>query len=332
VSEREFGAAGRDPAGFGLSASAWNQLADYVGGALDGAQADEVRRRVVEDPAWEQAHSALTEATAVVRADLSAWGAAAEPMPDDVAGRLGRAIAEAGPGAGKAPPRLSDRAHRGPLHAVPTVPTEPGTPAPARRRPAARLWRAWAKPVAIAAGLLVVAGLGVNLLPTTRSAPDNATTAGGPAAAPQAAAPTLAQGAQPPIARRVASGTAYRRQNVIAGGRAALRSFASLQPVPGGSRDAESDQKTAAEPGPGRVPPELNRLTDPAALTGCLGEVTRAHGRAVTSVQLVDYATYEGTPALVLVFTDQDGRNQLWVTGPLCGLGGADSVLRATVE
>jgi hypothetical protein len=71
-------------------------LADYAGGALDGTPAHaRVAELVHTDPAWASALDALRTADALVGADLAGLAGAAEPIPDDVAARLDRALAVA---------------------------------------------------------------------------------------------------------------------------------------------------------------------------------------------------------------------------------------------
>ena len=138
-------------------------LADYVGGALDGTP-DEARvaTLIAGDPAWRDAYAQLSDGMAGIGESLQSWGAAPEPMPDDVLARLETAFAETG---GAAP--ASGR-H---LSAV----RETGV-APARKR---RPWR-FALPAAVAAAALGLVGVGISYLGT--SAPqssDTTSSAGG---------------------------------------------------------------------------------------------------------------------------------------------------------
>jgi len=72
------------------------------------------------------------------------------------------------------------------------------------------------------------------------------------------------------------------------------------------------------------VPDALRRLTEPAARTACLDAVVNAY--QASTVSLIDYARYKGTPALVVVV---DGayrvadRKWVVVVGPDCGTGNA---------
>lgn len=65
-----------------------------------------------------------------------------------------------------------------------------------------------------------------------------------------------------------------------------------------------------------RVPDALTRLTAGTALVACLGAVASKHPG---TPEIVDYARYEGRPALIVV-TDSG----TVVAGPECGVSGAD--------
>jgi len=95
------------------------------------------------------------------------------------------------------------------------------------------------------------------------------------------------------------------------GGSPGIRSAPSAAPAP-------PSEALAGVPGP------LQRLTDPAARTACLDAVVRAYQAG--SVVLVDYARYQGAPALVVVLDNAHqvpGRKWVVVVGPDCGTGNA---------
>ncbi|MFD0818409.1 hypothetical protein ACFQ0D_08790, partial [Micromonospora zhanjiangensis] len=56
--------------------------------------------------------------------------------------------------------------------------------------------------------------------------------------------------------------------------------------------------------------------------------VAAEHGAGTVTVQLVDYATFNGTPALVVLFTDQGPDRWAWVSGPECGVPGSGADTR----
>jgi hypothetical protein len=270
-------------------------LADYIGGALDGTpEAATVERLIADDPAWIRAYAQTSAALEAVRVDLSTLGAERDEMPAEVLGRLEAAL-------------------------TPVLPEEGGTVVQlaARRRWARRL-----VPVAVAASVLVCVGLGATMLRQGSGSNDATTSAAGGAgdsgAAPTAGVMSAGEGAPklapddarapqlsapketaaaPPI---VATGADYTRQTV-----AQLTS---------GSRTGVRQDNSDA------VPPQLTRLTDPAALSACLNAIKRAYAQPDASVRLVDLARFEGSPAVIVLLPDT-----VWVSGPACGQAGADT-------
>jgi hypothetical protein len=115
-------------------------------------------------------------------------------------------------------------------------------------------------------------------------------------------------------ARVVASGNDYGRGNL-----GALSSSPGLSAAaPGADQRSVNEQKA---PAPNTVPDALARLRDPAALKVCVDAVQREYGGKVT---VVDFARFEGRPALVILLAGANGRSRLWavVVGPNCGLTG----------
>jgi hypothetical protein len=272
----------------------WDRLADFAAGLLDGTpDADEVGRLVVNDPAWAGAHAQLTEADALVRADLTAMGETAVAVPADVVARLDAALSREEPAVRRTTVVSLD----------------------ARRRR-----KRWAAVAAVAAGVVALGAFGI---PALRSALDgggvNATydnsTGGGAAAAPAPAGEGTSAGdlAGSPLApdgvALAASGTNYAADTLPG----LVRQRSAKEAL--GGAGATKDLSAA-------VPPELSRLTDPGARQVCLNAVTTAYGGRATSV---DYARFEGSPALVIVLVDAAGTpRQAVVTGPACGISNAD--------
>ncbi|WP_446217568.1 hypothetical protein [Micromonospora sp. IBHARD004] len=344
-------------------------LADYVGGALDGTPEQvRVARLIEEDPAWAGAYAALAPAVQLVRADLADWAAAPVPdMPLAVADRIAAALAGAGPAptptdpAELASPDALDTA--GPVN-VPT-PAGPGgddaAPADGGRirsgghsgagpsavpaqtaghrrtgravRPAdgpgrgtgpgrgPRRWARIAGPVVLAAASVGAVGLGLNQLVATRTdtavTADRGENAGAPG--PLAAEPFRTTG--PP--RR--SGTDYTPDQLSGVSpskvpRAAGSSARETAPA------APEDQRLSVAGG-------LDRLSGRDALDACLREITTEHGGGAVAVDLVDYASFQGRPALVVTFVDAGGARWAWVSGPECGVpgSGADTRFRTRV-
>ncbi|MBM0226392.1 hypothetical protein JNW87_13525, partial [Micromonospora sp. ATA51] len=77
----------------------------------------------------------------------------------------------------------------------------------------------------------------------------------------------------------------------------------------------------------------LDRLTGRDALDACLREITAEHGSGAVAVDLIDYASFQGRPALVVTFVDTAGARWAWVSGPECGVpgSGADTRFRTRV-
>jgi hypothetical protein len=327
-----------------VSAVDLDLLADYVGGALDGTpQKATVERLVSADPAWARAYADLSAATESVRTRLSSLGAVDDLMPADVIARLDAALESLG-----ASPQASGSArsaegglmteHVAPLRAVPDKPDddldEPGAaggdrvvvPLAGRRR-----WVRWAAPVAVAAGVLACVGIGVTVFQqqqqssksssTAASTRDNAakapydTSGGGTGSQGAGAASTRAD------AQWSATGTSYRADTVVS----AVTARAQAGPAaadPGASAGVKSQplSENAAA-----VPAELRDFMSTATLNNCLDAIAAAHGRPPTVFAFVDFARFAGSPAIVTSLVGGDGQHWVWVSGPQCGRGGADT-------
>jgi hypothetical protein len=193
--------------------------------------------------------------------------------------------------------------------------------------------------VAVAAAVVAFAGFGVSRLADHERPKDSATTAAG-GSAPEAAGPELAPAAPgaprallaPAGAGTVTSGTNYAPGTLSdrAGDAAATRNgkaaSATAQPGSGAATPGPEQDRTMANTG-------LRRLVDRTALGTCLNAIAAEHGRGSLAVDLVDYASFEGAPALVITFADQPGDRWAWVVGPECGVpgSGADTRYQARV-
>ncbi|ROO52522.1 hypothetical protein EDC02_7453 [Micromonospora sp. Llam0] len=301
-------------------------LADYVGGALDGTP-DEVAvaRLISERPSWRAAHDELVEATQLVQTMLAEWGSVVEPIPPDVADRVHAALA-AEPLPQPAPdPTISPD--------LATV-AAPVPLAAARVRRERRRWQRYAAPITVAAAAVAFAGLGVGQLLGAGSADDSSTTAGsapdGADSAESQQSAETRQDDQPgtmmdaSAPRLLASGTDYQRATIVPAFEAVGRSG-----VDGGQPAAGED--TVLQESPAST--ALARLADPAALADCVAAVTAEHGNGGLGVDLVDFAAFEGEPALVLSFSDSFGASWIWVSGTGCGtpVAGADTRYSAQV-
>jgi hypothetical protein len=286
-----------------------DRLADYIGGALDGT-ADEqaVSELISTDPQWATAYSALVQADSAVRADLAVLAAAPDPIPADVAARLDQAL-----GADPSGRRLG-------VVRDDSAPAGAGTPVRLDQRRRTRRWTA----VAAAAAALVIGVFGtVTVLSKLGGANSNksATSAGAPARGSQqdnslAVPPATGGGTSPEL---LASGTDYGPGSF----RNASGNASTIAPLAPGIQ--ASPRPNEVQPGqavPDAVPDELRPLTAPTAREACLAAIVAEYGGTVT---LVDYARFQGRPALVVVLTDAKGRSGSWivVVGPSCGTGGA---------
>lgn len=279
-----------------------DRLADFVGGALDGTpEADDVRHLVSTDKQWADAYSMLVIADAAVRDELHALGAEAPAVPDDVQRRLDAALAAAT----SAPPADA-----------PVVDL-------ARAREARRRRRVrWAAGLTAAAAVLACAGVGVQALRAgsrseskqTAAVPD----AGQAQSRGQAGPAGGAAGANSPL---MTSGRDYAPGTLGEVTRSDM--YSAKSPLNAQGEAGGDTAPRAAVPGPSAVPSPLARLAQPAARAACLGAITTEYGGQVT---LVDYAAFEGQPALVVVVDHTRlaaGKRLIVVVGPDCGTGGA---------
>ncbi|MEV6814916.1 hypothetical protein [Micromonospora sp. NPDC051296] len=332
-------------------------LADYLGGALDGTpEAAEVARLVAEDPAWAQAHALLAPAVAGVRAELAEWAGPAPEMPSAVADRILAALDAADPAETSSAddPEATGDPDAVPIGAKPAaVPAQPlGGPrrpsrtirpgqersAPTRPGRRRRRWARVAGPVALAA--VAVVGLGALQLARPNQGVDSTA---GTALSDQGASPvvphaydsreseerataaeperswTMAQGPFEIVSPPQRSGTDYTPQ-ALAKARPAptMEQFSS----PAGPGAAMEDGGRLAGPG------DLARLGDQAALSACLAEISAEHGEEPLVFNVIDYARFQGFPALVIRFTDVSGAYWAWVSGPECGVPGSGSDTR----
>lgn len=293
-------------------------LADYVGGALDGTpDSERVGERIRTDAAWASAYADLVAALESVDTDLHLFGAQYEPMPDDVWTRLEAALS-----AESSAPRTPAPQPAGP-------PSAPEFTAPRDNRPPSRATarrRRWMAPVLAGVGVLFAVTVGIAAVRGPTNMFDNMQTDSGAGTAADAPA-----AAGPPILQR-ASGRDYTADTLVLatdfGSTTSLYSYASPAPQEAGGDTSKSVPKTTrsfASP----VPNPLARLTDPAELAKCLDAV-----RTVTPGQVVgvDYATYEHTPAALIVVRTPANADWVGVAGAECGNQGADLLAQKLVN
>ncbi len=289
-------------------------LADYIGGALDGPDEAAVARLIAEDPRWRETYELLAPGMAGVGAELQALGARPEPMPADVAARLEAALASPIAEPSVIDPSLTTPAepHLAPvrdgrrhLHAVPGAGA--GTTTTARRR---RL--RWAAPIAAAAGVLAFAAVGLDHL--TRPSEDVSSAAGSAEeAAPMMDSGALASG--PAGDRITASGTEYTRATLGA------QMTGAMNLPDTSTRSSGKASQSAVPAGPeGRID-ALYRLRGADGLAACLEAIAEQRGGIPIIVESVDYARYDGSPAVVVRFV-ADGVTWAVAAGPECGAPG----------
>ncbi|MFC0100699.1 hypothetical protein ACFFKH_24665 [Micromonospora marina] len=300
-------------------------LADYLGGALDGTPEQATVARLVEqDPAWRAAYENLADAVDLVGADLAGWAAAPAPeMPQAVADRITAALAGAGPALRDGTPVVP--AQSGGVSRPPGTPPRLDRLSGPGRRP--RRWARIAGPVALAAASVAAVGLGVGRMADPGDGSVGTADRTGGEAAPMAAAPYRTTG---PAVR---SGTDWTPERL-----AADRVPVGAKSIPGDMAGPSGAAKDGAETRPYKSErlgalSNLDRLNRPETLAACLTAIGVEHGAGPLTVTMVDYARFQGAPALVVTFADAGGARWGWVSGPECGVpgSGADTRFRTRV-
>jgi hypothetical protein len=336
-------------------------LADYVAGALDEAESRRVAELIESDSQWSHMHRALVSADAAVSEDLRAAANVELVIPDEVATRIDAALngaaGELDPAAAPVVSLAAARA-RGAAGAQAGGGQAGGGRGAGGRgaggrgaggrgaggrggrrsaRPPVR-WQRFAAAAAVVGvlllGLPVLAGLLAQDHSTSSPASDYA--AGGAAA--DKAAPAEPEAARDGGAVVIYSGTDYTPSSLKALSRVRGASVPQLtndaaKTVPAPSQpstplySAESGVPPVPS-GAGPVPTELARLLNPVALQACLAAVQAVTPGQVTTV---DFARYEGRPALVVTIGRTPSARSgvasgvtAVVVGPACGAAGPD--------
>jgi len=276
-------------------------IADYVGGALDGTPDEQrVGDRIRSDAEWARAYADLTAAFGAVSSDLRAFGATPERMPDDVWAGLEAALSSAST-APNGEFASGQRPKEPPTFTAPRDNRPPSRHAARRRR--------WATPVVAAIAVLFALSLTIFALKVpTRNFGDSGSTG--------ADAPAAVGGA--PVLQR-ASGRDYTDETLVLATDFGVAYAASA----GGRAATAEDSAKAPQVAPSYaapVPPALSSLTIPSNLGRCLDAVTAIMPGQVLGV---DYATYERTPAVIVVVRTPDDSRWVGVAAADCGNGGA---------
>ncbi|MEV6850833.1 hypothetical protein [Actinoplanes sp. NPDC051411] len=180
-------------------------------------------------------------------------------------------------------------------------------PAPRRGR---RL--RWAAPIAVAAGLVAFVGFGLDYLAGRQSNSASTDSAAGSSEV-RGEAPKLAPSAG--FAQMLATGTDYTHDTL---------GIAPVQPMSGAlTSPATPGRKTTPEMASG-VESALQRLTSPTALADCLAAIEEANAGGRISPDSVDYARFDGAPAVIVRFTAGNGQ-WAWASGADCGTPPGDA-------
>lgn len=297
----------------------------------------------VADPSPTEAPVAGSSATGSSVADQSPAGAPSATRADDEvaatgansaraegdvagAGAVGAGVGAVGAGpvgataGGERMEPGSDGA--APARHLVAVPDDDERPATARKR-TRRL--KWAAPIGIAAGVIAFVGVGIQQFGTGTDSSDQATSAAGSAAeqeAPAAAGP-LALPAGP--AQVGASGVDYDRESLRQVAVQAVAAAGSGKDRVPQSTESGGVQSRASGPGPSVMADTgdpLVRLFSQEALLACIDAISRENGAGPVTAEVLDYARFQGAPALVVQFSAANG-TWVWATGADCGLPGS---------
>ncbi|GGQ45651.1 hypothetical protein [Couchioplanes azureus] len=190
----------------------------------------------------------------------------------------------------------------------------------------------WAAPIGIAAGLVAFLGFGIPQFGAGDA--QEATTSAG-SAADQAAPQAELFGLPAGPARVLASGIDYTDETLARGAPAmpAAAGGESGAPRPPGTQAApqpagsegEGKVRGMAEPSAGAMidnDDPLQRLRVQEALLACIAAISEANRAGAITAQSLDYARFEGVPALVVRFTAGNG-TWVWAAGADCGTPGS---------
>ncbi|MDG4794710.1 hypothetical protein [Micromonospora sp. WMMD1082] len=219
----------------------------------------------------------------------------------------------------------------------PGGPLRPGQErsAPARPGQRRRRWARVAGPVALAAAAVV--GLGALQLTGPNGGDDTASDTvlsdrgaspvvphAYPQGSPERATDEGAEGASALALPSFRIAGTPQRSDTDYTPEALARAMSTVRQFTSGADPEVGAQNEERLPGPG----DLTRLGDQTALSACLAEISAEHGRQPLVFDVVDYARFQGLPALVVRFTDSSGVSWAWVSGPECGVPGSGSDAR----
>jgi hypothetical protein len=168
----------------------------------------------------------------------------------------------------------------------------------------------WAAPVGIAAGVIAFLGFGIQHF-GTESSNDTASSAGA-AAMPEAARQADSDGTLSASAGPVqitTSGIDYRKDTL-----AQLR----VPAIAAQGSTALSDSRKSAGDTTYSADSALSRLRVQSALQACIDAIAKENGAGAIVAQTVDFARFNGAPALIVQFSAGNG-TWVWATGVGCG-------------
>jgi hypothetical protein len=188
-----------------------------------------------------------------------------------------------------------------------------GAPGVRKTQPEPRRGRRlrWAAPIAVAAGLIAFVGFGLDYLAGRQQDSVSTDSAAGSAAARSVAPNFAASGGEATLS----SGTDYTHATL---GVDPVQPLTAPLTAPG-----TPARKTTPEMASG-VESALQRLTSPSALAECLAAIEQANGGGALSEKSVDYARFDGAPAVIVRFTARNGR-WAWASGADCGTPPGDA-------
>jgi hypothetical protein len=239
---------------------------------------------------------------AALIADDPAWRAAHESLGGGMA-LVQTQLADLGPA--PMPSAVADRLDElfRPAPQLTLVHSDGQVRAPGRRRK-------WLTPIAVAAGLVFFVGFGLDYVAGREGANTDQAASG-------AATESGQDAAADPALSKIASGIDYSLGNLAVEPAQALAAPQAADPATSAAKSGSSRAALTDEPA-------LARLTATDALQDCLDAIQQENAGGVLSVQSVDYARFNGSPALVVRFAAANGQ-WAWASGPDCGTPTGDA-------
>ena len=284
-----------------------DRLADYLAGAVNGAEAARVAELIEHDPNWRDAYRDLALADDRVSTALRLDAAGPyDPIPADVAARIASALAAV------STEPVSDAE---PVSAEPVSAGLKGATVVSLDERRVRRTRRWAAAAAAAVVLGIGGGVWASVAGTHSYSGSSTMALPGAARQPETTSGGAGGVAYPPMTE---SGANYTL--------ATLLSLANVADAASGPKAATTNALTGS--GGDLAAGTLRRLADPVALERCLSLIELAHGG---SSSRIDFARFNGQPALIVVLrTSANGAGRVGTTvvavGADCGLQGTDEL------